>query len=431
MNIIYIKKRRKSILDLEEDQNLGTPTATQNSGVWTLGNYGGYNAVIAMDIVFPSTPSDGCAAEKGGTGTGLWVGLRDSGTVFRVRGFSGGSLNTNTTVWVDITDFPTDGNTHTVVIEIRRFPARIRVWIDGVFKGEDNMGNPQVLSSWEGGASGSFLSGENVGVNYEPTGAWPSGTTGQIRLYQHAMITYNVPDPITDQLVLDIDPRDSNSYPGSGSTIYDLTSNDYDGVLSGGAFYENTSTYGQCIRVTGVDEYIDFSSAPQFTTSSFSISCWFWGASSQPDGYATLVSKEGSSNLGNYSFIGDANSSYVRFGFHDGSNNQEVSSSGYYDLKNNRWVNYTGVFRYNISIPLLGTVNQLQLYRNGYSISANTYSTSITPATTTNNLALGYRPNAGDFALNARLGKFQIFNKALSDAEVLQNYNAFRDVYGV
>lgn len=406
------------------EENLGAPTTSQTSGVWTMGNYGGSNVVLAFDVVFPTVPSDGCLAEKGGSGTGLWIGLRDSGTVFRVRAFSGAAISTNptTTAWIDISDFPQDGQTHTVVVEIRVFPSRIRLWIDGIYKGEGTKSDIQNSGSWEGGAAGSFLSGENVNVVGEPTAAWPGGLSGEARLYSGARILYNVPSPITDGVVLYIDPRNTDSYPGSGSTIFDLTTNDYDGTFQNGASFENL-TFGKCIRTDGVDDYVDFSTHPEFTTSSFTVNVWFHGISTQPDQYATLLTKEGTSNLGNYSFSSDVNSNYVRFGFHDGTNTQEVSNTSYNDIKAYSWRNYTGVFTYN------GGSNSLQLYRMGNSVASSLISTN--PATTAYNLALGYRPNTANYGFNGRIGLVQIFDRNLSGSEIIQNFNYWREEYGV
>ena len=47
---------------------------------------------------------------------------------------------------------------------------------------------------------------------------------------------------VTDGLVLCLDAADENSYPGSGGTVYDLTSNDYDFDITNATF--NSSNGG-------------------------------------------------------------------------------------------------------------------------------------------------------------------------------------------
>jgi hypothetical protein len=44
------------------------------------------------------------------------------------------------------------------------------------------------------------------------------------------------PRIVTDGLVLCLDAADRNSYPGSGSTWYDLSGNNYNGTISGATF---------------------------------------------------------------------------------------------------------------------------------------------------------------------------------------------------
>lgn len=173
-----------------------TLTESQSAGVWTLNTNSARleDVVLAMDVVFPTAAADGTLVEKGGAGQGTWIGIRDGGTVFRARSGDGGlnppnSLGTSDlSVWVDITDFPTDGATHTVVWEVRINPGRGRLWIDGELKGENDLvDRPIENSRWEGGAGGMFLTGGGANVNGEPTGDWPGGTTGQLRMYQNQL----------------------------------------------------------------------------------------------------------------------------------------------------------------------------------------------------------------------------------------------------
>ena len=93
-----------------------------------------FPTVFACDVVFPETPSDGTIHEKGGSGTGSWIGLRDGGTWFRVRAGEGqatapggGTMNDNDVAWIDTQDFPKDGLIHTVVWDVRTdAPGRVR-----------------------------------------------------------------------------------------------------------------------------------------------------------------------------------------------------------------------------------------------------------------------------------------------------------------
>ena len=173
----------------DPEKSLGTPTATQSSaGTWTLGEISNQDLVLAFDAIFPSTPAQGCLAEKGGAAIGFWCGLKASGTYFRVRAGGGGSAPASNITLLDIYDFPADDQLHTVVIEINvGIGMTMRVWIDGYLKGSAT----STATSAAGTGSGVFLSGgANVNVTGEPTAAWPGGTTqGEARFYSNTLIT--------------------------------------------------------------------------------------------------------------------------------------------------------------------------------------------------------------------------------------------------
>jgi hypothetical protein len=152
------------------------------------------DVVFACDITFPSPGSDGLLFKMGGATFGCWVGLRDSGTVFRVRAGEGVSLSASsaTTPVLDITDFPQDGNTHTVVWEFRVAVGRVRLWIDGKFKGEAFTtagGSLAGVDAWAGTADGSYMASGSQIVN-EPTGAWQGTNIGTgLRVYTNQLVT--------------------------------------------------------------------------------------------------------------------------------------------------------------------------------------------------------------------------------------------------
>lgn len=136
---------------------LASPSSAERSG----------NIVMACDIRFPtSTPTAGAVLwEQGGTGTGSYIGFSNvTGSItFRCRAgdgsisLSGGS--TTQAAVLDITDYPTDGELHTVVWDIRPTAAgRVRLWIDGVLKATSVTSDSSQLQNgiWSGGASGGY-----------------------------------------------------------------------------------------------------------------------------------------------------------------------------------------------------------------------------------------------------------------------------------
>lgn len=75
--------------------------------------------------------------------------------------------------------------------------------------------------------------------------------------------------------------------------------------------------------------------------------------------------------------------------------------------------------------------NSISLYQNGTLVGSNSH-VFASVKNTTSSLYLGSFNN-GQFAqwFNGRMGVVRYYNKALSGAEVLQNYNADRATYGL
>jgi len=139
------------------------------------------DTVFACSIRLPVSPVDACLFELGGDFMGIWAGLRDGGTTFRVRGGDGqaalAASDGNTVVLnVPVATLPMDGELHTVVIEIRPAAGRCRMWLDGALKGEAFTSDlsPLLGSAWAGGDIGAYLDGSlSSVVTGEPITAWP------------------------------------------------------------------------------------------------------------------------------------------------------------------------------------------------------------------------------------------------------------------
>ena len=69
--------------------------------------------------------------------------------------------------------------------------------------------------------------------------------------------TSNATDILTDGLVLQVDASNPSSYSGTGTTWFDLSGNDYDGILTNGTSY--SSEFGGVITFTGSNsQYVTF-----------------------------------------------------------------------------------------------------------------------------------------------------------------------------
>ncbi len=72
----------------------------------------------------------------------------------------------------------------------------------------------------------------------------------------------------TNGLVLSWDAADPNSYPGSGTTIYDTSGNGNNGTLVNGVSF--SSNNGGTLVTDGVDDYI-YSTTPNLSSTNYTV----------------------------------------------------------------------------------------------------------------------------------------------------------------
>jgi hypothetical protein len=168
---------------LNPDITIGSmPAVSINAG----SNAPGY--LFSCECVFPSAFADGgaCLFETGGSGSGIYVGVRKEGSALtlRARAGSGSAAPGTDILTVDTTEFPRDDKMHTICIDLTRnvLPGkhRIRLWVDGTQRGQD-VGAISIgyFAGPNPGRFGSVNSAITVG---ESTNPWPAAL-GQLRIY--------------------------------------------------------------------------------------------------------------------------------------------------------------------------------------------------------------------------------------------------------
>ena len=213
---------------------------------------------------------------------------------------------------------------------------------------------------------------------------------------------------VSDGLVLHLDPVNKNSYGGSGTSISDISGNNYTGTLTNGVTY-NTNA----LVLNGSSQYIDMNTSALIPAgaSSYSVSVWLYRTRNSA-GYEEVLSQWTSGNSGNSFFFG-FNNSNVRFS--DTWSNVTVSGAGTI----NAWMNIVGVN--------FGGSNA-HIYINGNLMavrgSALTY-------TGTANMIIGRQGTLGSEYFSGRIGQTLIYNKALNKGEILNNYHSSKSQYGL
>ena len=224
------------------------------------------------------------------------------------------------------------------------------------------------------------------------------------------------PRTITNGLVLALDAGNPKSYPGSGTAWTDLSGT-------------NHLTLSDVSYVSGSIPYFDFngttSYAYNFSANSVlntgnvaTVMVWIYPATTQPD-----VNYSGMFSLGTKDCVlGTGNGESLLFSM---QSNRTLTMAKWCDDSD------------STIAPTANTWSMVSLVKNGastrFGINATTFNNSPDTGTQNfagTNLTVGCTDNPGRY-YQGRIGTIYLFNRALSDAEIQQNFNATRSRYGV
>ena len=261
-----------------------------------------------------------------------------------------------------------------------------------------------------------------MGVYAGPANAW-SNFTDENRIDASTKVV------VQDGLVLNLDAGASTSYPGSGTSWTDLSGNGNTGTLVNGVGYSGSN--GGSLSFDGTNDYV---TTPITTTyQNFTLNCWFYNTSSSKTGRA-LISKNSYfatktndwpvnlalNNLG--TTVSIRITSGTSF-FVTTPSTGSIISAALSSL--NTWYNVSATY----------DKQNLNLYLNG--VLANTTPNTISLPNNTGRVwtigrtAIENGGGAGDTQYNGNIAQVSIYNKALTEAEVSQNFNALRSRFGI
>jgi len=222
---------------------------------------------------------------------------------------------------------------------------------------------------------------------------------------------------VTDGLVFCVDAANKNSYPGSGTTVQSIVSSDV-GTMEASGMYDSTN--GRVFAFDGNDDYI---STSLIQSGTITVSCWFY-----TNDASTSMAFFGAGTTNPYQIrnFGLESGEYAVFVYSkDFSLNsrgiRHNSTAGSVAYPTGQWTHFVGIIE-----KVTDTNANYYLYENG--ISKLQVNDSYREQTTYP-FFLGAMNNFGtatkDF--NGQIGPMQIYNKALSASEALQNYNALKN----
>jgi hypothetical protein len=228
------------------------------------------------------------------------------------------------------------------------------------------------------------------------------------------------PNIIRDSsLVLELDAADRNSYPGSGTTWRDLTANNNSGSLVNGPTF-NSANLGSIV-FDGTNDYVSIPAS--MSLSSHTFISWVYFNSLNKDWIPIAEFQSGGSTRAHYYVQGDLNPSQIRgFGANWTPNsitdNSTWGSSNLTTVQPNKWYMLTGRLDGSLGDTYINT-EKSKATKTGISYN-NVGTTDIL------NARIG-----SSFYNSGIVGSILVYSRALSDAEILQNYSALKSRFNL
>jgi hypothetical protein len=210
---------------------------------------------------------------------------------------------------------------------------------------------------------------------------------------------------VSSGLILYLDAGNAASYPGTGTLWTDLSTSGNNGTLTSGPTY--SSANGGSIVFDGVNDAIVLPTITPTPTATFN--AWIYMNGTHVN-YGAIFSNWGSG--GNAYFIGTPPNATSIDVYINGSLRYTISA-----LSANTWNMLT----------ISHTASTAVAYING--VQTNTANSTLTSAT--NVSSIGYDTSRNNYPFKGNISQALIYNRALSQAEVTQNYNALKGRYGL
>lgn len=223
---------------------------------------------------------------------------------------------------------------------------------------------------------------------------------------------------VQDGLVLNLDAGVDASYGGSGTTWTDLKGGNNGTLINGPTF---DSANGGSIVFDGTNDYIASSNAASSIRGGSEFTIGFWVKKTASNKDAAIGAWYHSSRSG--FFIEWYSDNYIYMGNSSGGYN---NNTAFFSWTNN-WHYFSGVYDGSAST----NAEKGKIYANGNLLSLNSTGLNTTSVSTyAVDFTIGKLTNYSLYT-NAKISIVQLYNRALSADEVLQNYNATRHRFGV
>jgi len=221
------------------------------------------------------------------------------------------------------------------------------------------------------------------------------------------------PATVTSGLVLELDAGNIKSYPTTGTTWFDKSGNANNGTLTNGPTF--SSANGGSIVFDGTNDYVSLGTSSALSPTQLTVNIWFRLPTTANTSQFYIIRNRtygygiSSTNRTINFFVYPNNSSAISYNI--------LSSSINFDT----WYNVTMTYGNSI----------FRVYLNGILQSGDIASATNTIYYIGNAVSIGRDADFDGAYLYGNIANTQIYNRALSAAEVQQNFNATRARFGI
>jgi hypothetical protein len=238
------------------------------------------------------------------------------------------------------------------------------------------------------------------------------------------MSTSYSPKIVTDGLVLALDAGNVKSYPSSGTTWSDLSGNLNSGSLTNGPTFNGGN--GGSIVFDGTNDFVIINNPISIQSQNFTISTWI-NPLTPTNAITSLLDYDHATSPFSNWVIQSEDATTNRFyyiGYFDGSVFQPAGNFGVgkgIQIINSTWQNLTYI-KSGTSV-----IN----YLNGNQVARYTATSATVSYLNRNFKMAGTVSGSTSRPYRGNITQTSIYNRALTAAEVLQNFNATRSRFGV
>jgi len=233
-----------------------------------------------------------------------------------------------------------------------------------------------------------------------------------VQTYQTSLGRHVATPVYNNGLVLNLDAGNANSYPGTGTTWFDLATSTNGSLVNSPTFNSNQFTFN------GSNQFVNFGNTNNIGTDNVTLVAWVKTIANQD--YAGIIGK---------AFYGDK---LGRFSLHTRSggklgiitqsalSNVEVTSTQ--NINTGNWVFVVGIIDRSYGN---------KLYINGVLDGVSTRDTSGVNWSTTDNFTIGFYNGNGSGYFNGSISNAFMYRRVLTDNEIINLYNSTRGRFGL